>query len=697
MSMQDTAEQKPLYVEVDSPNEDKLLTGSPELSLGITEEGLARSRYKRRGFLRRFTSKRVLFRVIVVVLCVGVVIFLLRLVPAKSDAKKKTQSVVNDNESFNNLLVQDVPDGTDGTLFKKPLFVSLKLDNIPENNGQKDEIIEGNSMEVVQDQPGSFSAYRKARIDSKDAMGKTGAVATDRKECSDIGLQVLKDGGNAVDAAIASGICIGLFNSHSSGIGGGGFMLIRKSTGETEVVDFRELAPKLANETMYANDIKKAQIGGLSVGVPGELKGYELAHKKYGKLKWQRLFEPTVVYGRDGYKMGPVVNMVLESNAEFLRNREGFKDIFFNTDGSVKDASETIFRKNYAATLEKVAKEGADAFYKGEIAQQMVDSIVKNGGIISLEDLSSYEPKIRSSLEITYKDKKMITSPPPTSGSVVASIFNMLELFESSDKPTVLELHRFIEILKFGFSDRTRLADPEFNNLEEIVKTQLSKEHAKQNKAKITDDRTHDFEYYEPEYADKEDHGTTHVAVVDKDGNAVSLTSTINLLFGSRVMDPKTGVIFNDNMDDFSTPGTKNGFGLHPSPKNFVKAGKRPLSTTSGTIVLDKNGKVEYVVGASGGSRILTAVAQVLRNCMEYGMTIKQAVDSPRIHHQLLPDELMVEPYYPVDLVNGLREKGHNIVEMAQVSSVVQAIRILSDGTIHAVSDGRKKGAPAAY
>ncbi|OMJ20702.1 Gamma-glutamyltranspeptidase 1 [Smittium culicis] len=534
-------------------------------------------------------------------------------------------------------------------------------------------------------------------INSKQAFGKNGAVATDEARCSQIGVNALKEGGSAVDAAIASALCVGLLNSFSAGIGGGGFMLVRKPNGESDVIDFREMAPISATKEMFIKNITKAQIGGLSIAIPGEIKGFELAHKRYGKLKWSRLFEPTIKLARDGYKIGKMLGIHLKSLQSSLAESEAFKEVFFDSDGKVLKEGDIAKRQNFANTLQKIADYGADAFYNSELTTSMVDTIKKNNGILTEADFKSYRAITRKPLTLTYHNRKVITCPPPTSGSIFASIINILEGYNMKDLSNkAVNIHRMIEAFKFGYAQRSNLGDPAFVNVEEVVQNNLSKDFAAGRREKITDNTTHDYKYYEPDHDIDSQHGTTHLSVLDKDDMAVSLTSTINLLFGSRVMDKTSGVIFNDHMDDFSTPKLKNAFGLYPSPKNFIAPGKRPLSTTS-AVIIENNGKVEFVLGASGGSRILTSTTQVFLNMVEFNSTLKQAVDAPRVHHQLLPEKLLVEPYYSNKILNELKQRNHKFGMMNQGTSVVQGVRKLTDGTFNSVSDGRKFGAPAAY
>ncbi|OMJ15176.1 Gamma-glutamyltranspeptidase 1 [Smittium culicis] len=534
-------------------------------------------------------------------------------------------------------------------------------------------------------------------IDSKQAFGKTGAVATDEGRCSEIGVDVLKDGGSAVDAAISSAICIGLLNPHSSGIGGGGFMVIRKPNGESEMIDFREMAPAAATPDMYVKNNTLSSYGGLASGVPGELRGYELAHKRHGRLSFSRLLEPTIKLAREGYAIGKSLAGALLDKEADLRADAGARQVYFKPDGSILKLGEIGKRVNFANTLQKVADHGVDAFYKGDLAKAMAKAIQDNGGIITPEDFANYKPELRPTGVITYNGRKVITASPPTSGSVVTTVLNILEGYDMKRvKDRELSVHRMVEAFKFRFSLRTDLGDPGFVNVTEIVSKSYDKNFAAKLRSRITDNETHSFAYYDLKNDIKSDHGTTHLTTLDKDDMAVSLTSTVNLFFGSKVMDPVTGVIFNNEMDDFSTPGLINAFGVSPSPSNFIAPGKRPMSSTSASIV-ENNGKVEFILGASGGTKIITSTLQVFLNMVEFGKSLKDAVDMPRLHDQMLPEITQFEPSYPKYILDSLSAKKHNMTKMAADSSTVQGIRVLIDGTINAISDGRKGGAPSAY
>ncbi|KAF9970083.1 hypothetical protein BGZ65_011406, partial [Modicella reniformis] len=396
----------------------------------------------------------------------------------------------------------------------------------------------------------------------------------------------------------------------SAGIGGGGFMTIRLPNGTTEVIDFRETAPSGAHRDMYVKEPILAQKGGLSVGVPGEIRGLQLAHTRYGKLSWERLFAPSVQLARDGWAIGPELAKRLQVYKQMMETEPDWSMVFAPA-GTVLGEGDWIKRTTFADTLETIAKEGADAFYTGTIAQDMVDYIQANGGIMTMEDLESYKAIIKEPVVGYYQGRKVYTTPAPTSGPILISLLNILERYnlgrlkENAD----VETHRLVEAMKFGYAQRTELGDPDFTDLKEKIQNIMSKDTAGLIRANISDKHTYSVEHYNPHWAPIDNHGTTHLSTVDNASMAVALTSTVNLIFGSKLMDPKTGIILNDEMDDFSIPGTPNSFGLYPSPFNYPEPGKRPLSSCVPTIV-ERDGAFELALGGSGGSRILTAVLQ---------------------------------------------------------------------------------------
>ncbi|KAF7376135.1 hypothetical protein MSAN_00028400 [Mycena sanguinolenta] len=527
---------------------------------------------------------------------------------------------------------------------------------------------------------------------------RNGAVATENILCSNIGVDILKAGGNAVDAAIAATFCIGTVAMFSSGIGGGGLMTVRippENPGEqSEVftIDFRETAPALANKTMYAPGSNSSQFGGLSVGVPGELRGLEEAHGRWGTLPWKMLIEPSIALA-EGWTLQEELAKRITWFPDLMLGNPDWSAVF-TPRGRFLREGEVIRRTNYSRTLATIASEGPDAFYKGPIADSLINKIRATGGILSHADFENYSVRVDRALEGTYRGNKVYTTHAPTSGPVLLHMFNLMEHFPMGGR-TPVNVHRAVESLKFGFAARTKICDPAFNNDTNRIDEISTKSFADLVAANITDDRTHPLQYYNPEYDVKTDHGTSHTSVVDKNGMAVSLTSTVNLIFGSQVLDPETGVILNDEMDDFSMPGVPNGFGLWPSPYNYPEPGKRPLSSTVPTIVEYQDGSVA-AVGGSGGGRIFGAVFQTLLN-LEWGLDAREAVEFWRVHTQLLPALVDADLGYPRNILAGLVERGHTLAVTPPVAAVVQLVIQHPNGHIFAASDSRKNGIAAGY
>ncbi|RKP06426.1 nucleophile aminohydrolase [Thamnocephalis sphaerospora] len=525
-----------------------------------------------------------------------------------------------------------------------------------------------------------------------------GAVAAENPLCSQIGVDVLVDGGSAVDAAIASVLCIGTINSFSSGIGGGGFMLVRDTNGTGLVIDFRETAPAAATHDMFVSRPGASRVGGLAVAVPGELRGLEAAHRRFGKLSWKRLFEPSIRLNRYGFQITSLLADHLKKLEPVIMGVPGLREIFAPR-GQLLQQGETCYRTALANTLELVADKGASAFYTGQIAREIAQAVRARGGIMTTADLAAYRPNVYPPLVGSYRGKRVLTPNAPTSGPVFHEILNILEGYSLDSLPwDAQRQHWIVESFKHGFAARSELGDPAFVAVAEQVQRMMDKEAASALRRNISDGRTFDPMYYNPQFANNEPHGTTHVIALDHGGQAVSMMSTVNLYFGSQVVSASTGVILNNEMDDFSTPGTSNAFGLPASPNNFIAPGKRPLSS-SVPVIVDVDGQFEFAAGASGGSRIITSVLQTLVNSLDYQLQLDLAVDAPRMHHQLSPNVLGLEATYNRTVAEQLASRGHVLAwsprEVSQ--SAVQAIRRLPDGRIHAVSDGRKHGRAAGY
>ncbi|KAI8999293.1 gamma-glutamyltranspeptidase [Gaertneriomyces semiglobifer] len=532
------------------------------------------------------------------------------------------------------------------------------------------------------------------------------AVSTENPICSDIGVDILKRGGSAVDATIAAGICIGVTNPYSSGIGGGGFMVVYPGKGvinASEFIDFRESAPAAAHKDMYNKDPSLAQFGGLAVAIPGELRGFEAAHQRYGNLPWKDLFEPSIKLAREGWTVSKTLEHRMSLVGDIILEREEWREIFA-PHGKLLREGDAVKRTTFARTLETIASKGADAFYTGPIAESLVRTIKNTGGIVTMEDMQSYAARVAPAIEGYYHGHKVVTSPLPTSGPVLISILNLLEGYDlKSEGRTSTNVHRLIESYKHAYAERTFYGDPidpVYRNITAISEQYMQKDMSLKKRLMIDDDKTYEPAYYGPEFEGVETHGTMHVSVLDENGMGVSMTSTVNLLFGGMVMDRETGIILNDEMDDFSIPNHPNAFDLPASPYNFIHPSKRPLSSSTPAIILSPTSAVpKLIIGASGGSRIITSTVQALVDILSYDMTVEQALSQPRLHHQLLPNEVFVEWEVDGDLVRDLGRKGHKVTRWPKglYLSGVEIVHRKAEGVVEAGSDWRKGGAARGY
>lgn len=548
-------------------------------------------------------------------------------------------------------------------------------------------------------------------VETPSVLGhfKQYAVSTDAKPCAKVGSNLLAKGGSAVDAAIGTLLCMGVVIPNSLGIGGGCLMTIYDSkTKQAVVIDGREVAPDYAHETMFVNETLKASRGPLSIGIPGELAAYEKAHKMFGKLNWTDLFTETIAMAEDGVPLVEHLAYALRAKNHAKYITPQLAVIYTNPDtGGYYDEGEVLVQKALANSLRRISINGAQEFYRGLTGQHFVDDLRAQGGQISMENLMKYEALVKKPLVHKLADDLTLhTQPVPGSGIVLSIILRIMKelgyyknrnVGESFDKSS-LYYHRLTEAFKFAYAQRAGLEDqPDDPKRMEDLMAKLNSETFIKNAAQKINNQTHGNDYYGGSEYFSEDHGTAHVSVIDSEGNAAAVTSSVNLYFGSGLVSPRTGIIYNDVMDDFVSPNIVNKFKVAPSKYNRIRPGKRPLSSMVPSVFTDANGNVRLVLGGSGGSKITTAVASVsLRNCF-LNEDIKSAIDGPRIHHQYLPNKIMYELNFPKELLHALVDRGHALEPILDRSSVIMAVASEQAGNssmrhITANSDYRKGG-----
>jgi len=541
---------------------------------------------------------------------------------------------------------------------------------------------------------------------SRDPVrGKNGMVVSASKIASQVGVDILKKGGNAVDAAVAVGFALAVTYPSAGNLGGGGFMVIHNSNGTSTTIDYRETAPLSATEKMYQDSLgnflpENSQIGVTSSGVPGSVAGLIYALKKYGTLSLEEVIQPAIDIAKNGfeleYRLAKSFEYELEDFSKFPSSEK-----IFTKNGSPYSEGDLFVQCDLAQTLERIKENGADSFYKGKTAQLIVNQIIADGGFITLDDLQLYKPIERTPIEIDYKGYRVITMGPPSGGGV--SLLQMLNILENynfkiDEWGSSAYIQKLIEAMKYAFADRSKhLGDPDFYNVP--IDWLLSKKYAHELFSKIKDYATPSSEILPGNESDfSESRETTHYSVIDKYGNAVSTTTTINSSFGSKVVVEGAGFLLNNEMDDFSSkPGVPNQFGLIGSEANKIQPQKRMLSSMSPTIILKAN-KPFMIVGSPGGSTILTVVLQVILNAIEFNMNIQKAVDMPRIHHQWLPDKLYYEQFgLSQDVINSLKEKGYIIGGTTILGRIEGIIFNESQNIFEGATDPRGYGAAIGY
>jgi gamma-glutamyltranspeptidase/glutathione hydrolase len=549
-----------------------------------------------------------------------------------------------------------------------------------------------------------------AAIGASPVYAKHAMVASQHPIASKIGIDILKRGGNAVDASIGIGLALAVVYPEAGNIGGGGFMLIRKPNGETAAIDYREMAPGAANRDLFVDKDGKlikgegsSDVGYRASGVPGTLAGFELAFKKHGSgnVKWAELVEPARAVAANGYVLTHRLAELFKSYKETLSKYPESKRVFLK-DGAFYEAGEVFRQPDLARTLARVKSNGASEFYRGETARLIAADMKANNGLITLNDLNNYVAKERTPLKGNYRGHEIITMPPPSSGGIVMlQVLNMLEGYDirSMGANSAAKFHLLTEASRRAFADRAEfMADPDF--AEVPTARLIDKNYAVGRRSSI--------DLTKAGTSATVGHGavqisegteTTHFTVIDKDGMVVSNTYTINDLYGSRVTIKGTGVLMNDEMDDFAArPGVPNMFGLLQGERNKVEGRKRPLSSMTPTIVLRKDGSFWFALGARGGPRIISAVMQTVLNVIDHDMNIQNAIDAPRIHHQWLPDEVFFEPNgMSPDTRKILDSFGHKFAEKPGNIASATGIMVTDSGLRMGAIDPRSDGEAIGY
>ena len=534
------------------------------------------------------------------------------------------------------------------------------------------------------------SAWALAGAAPAPEVSEHGLVQSDHVLGTAVGNTILRSGGNAVDAAIATALAVGVVQPAGSGLGGGGFAVVVTPSGEATVVDFRETAPAAAHRDMYvdAEDEGASRIGGLAVGVPGEGVGLAELHARWGKTALSDLVAPAASLAEDGFEvhahLAKSLHRVGDDAVQLSQGLFGSQEVPVRGDW--------VRRERLAKTLRFFGKHGAETFREGVIAEDLADAVGISGGILTSQDLKDYAVKVRSPVEAKYRGWRVISMPPPSSGGVVLG--QVLGVLEKDDvralgHNSAAMIHRVAEAMKHGFADRARfMGDPD--RVDVPVERLLSSERIQAIYDDFRPDETRPQAHYGTAIDVGTDGGTQHISVLDKDGLAVSLTTTINTSFASRVIAPKSGVLLNNEMDDFvARPGVPNHYGLVGSEANAVSPGARPLSSMSPTVMISPDGKERIVVGASGGPFIISSTIAVILNIIDFGMDPSEAVSVPRIHHQWAPDILFVDTHTSPDTIQALEALGHEVKLMDFFSSV-QVVHG-KDSVVHGAADPRKR------
>jgi gamma-glutamyltranspeptidase / glutathione hydrolase len=534
-------------------------------------------------------------------------------------------------------------------------------------------------------------------------LDASGMVASDEIVASWIGAAILARGGNAIDAAVAVGFALAVTKPSAGNIGGGGLMLVYLAeSNESVAIDYREQAPPRATRDMFLDaggnaDAQESRYGYLASGVPGTVAGLWLAHQKYGRLPWETVVMPAVELARNGITVSYYLAQSLAEHREHLASNAASRQYFYKDGGEPYQPGEQLVQSDLANSLQQIALEGPDAFYKGDIAAKIAAEMNANGGLVDKAALASYQPVIREVLTGTYRGFEIVAMPPPSSGGIhIIQMLNILEQFPVAEfgPGSADNVHLLAEVMRLAFADRSKhLGDPDFYAVPTDWLT--SKAYARELAANIDIRKARPSSEVAPGTAAvTESVNTTHFSIMDADGNAVANTYTLNLSYGSGISVPGAGFLLNDEMDDFvSKPGEPNAFGLLGGAANAIAPHKRPLSSMSPTMVF-RDGKPFLITGSPGGSHIITAVLQMLVNVMDHGMNIADAASVPRMHHQWYPDILQLESGFSPDTVRELERRGHD-VRFAEAWSSLQSVS-RKDGVYRGWSDPRASAAGSA-
>ena len=537
---------------------------------------------------------------------------------------------------------------------------------------------------------------------------KNGMVASQEALASEIGLQILKDGGNAVDAAVAVGFALAVTLPRAGNIGGGGFMMIYDAkTGKTVALDYREKAPLKAHKDMYLGtdgeaDSELSRYHGLAVGVPGTVAGLVTALEQFGSMPLDKVMAPAINLAKNGIEVTPGLSDSLNALENRLKKWPSTAKVFFKPDGSAYEVGERLYQPELAKSLKLIASQGKDGFYQGKTAEQIVKAVNDAGGIMNMQDFADYKAIMREPVRGTYRGYEIASMPPPSSGGAhIVQILNILEGYPLKDygQNSAQTIHLMSEAMQLAYADRAEyLGDSDF--IDVPLSGITSKSYAQKLRAKIDPNKATPASQIKPDNpVPYESDETTHFSIIDKYGNAVANTYTLNFSYGTGLVAEGTGILLNNEMDDFSAKaGVPNAFGVVGSDANAIAPGKRMLSSMAPSLLI-KDKQIELVIGTPGGSTIFTSIFQVINNLYDYKLPLAEAVAAPRFHHQLLPkDQITMEPYAQLspDVQQALVDKGYKLVTQSWSLGDIQAIKV-TNGQVEAAADPRSRGVAKVF